>query len=555
MHKYIYLFIIFLLYQTSSFSKISDVNKFDQKNLSNYFSAVLSINNNDAKNSLKFLENSKILNDRHEEHFKNYIKSLVANEKVDLAIKKIKYSQNNYSFLEREVILLVDNLINKNLEKSSLNLEKIESLIDPDDRYHIILSKVLKNYLEVFKSNNIKSYKNNNFAELDDISLAFLSCYFDLKNTDKRFEEFIEYDGSSSRYIYFYLDYLIEQNKINKIDQVLQNINQLNKPLLIAQSVKWIEEKNYNKLNNLFSCKNEKDIIAEFFYLIANLYSSQGLFKESNFYIILAKYLNPKFTLNSTLLIENYMDTKKYELVKNELSNIEKDNVIYNWFKVKKNASIIQETKNDDSALKFIKKEYGKIQNPSNKILFDMANILRNFQDYEGAIEIYSNLIQYSNYSAEEYADLLYKRGTSYERKKDFLKADEDLIESLKIDPDEPYVLNYLGYSWLERSYKIPEAMDMLKEAYSLRENDPYITDSIGWAYYLIEDFVNAKKYLEKAVKLMPYDPIVNDHYGDVLWRLNKKVQARYFWNGVLKLEDTEEELKKEIEKKLVFGL
>ena len=555
MHKYIYLFIIFLLYQTSSFSKISDVNKFDQKNLSNYFSAVLSINNNDTKNSLKFLENSKILNDRHKEHFKNYIKSLVANEKVDLAIKKIKYSKNNYSFLEREVILLVDNLINKNLEKSSLNLEKIESLIDPDDRYHIILSKVLKNYLEVFKSNNIKSYKNNNFAELDDISLAFLSCYFDLKNTDKRFEEFIEYDGSSSRYIYFYLDYLIEQNKINKIDQVLQNINQLNKPLLIAQSVKWIEEKNYNKLNNLFSCKNEKDIIAEFFYLIANLYSSQGLFKESNFYIILAKYLNPKFTLNSTLLIENYMDTKKYKLVKNELSNIEKDNVIYNWFKVKKNASIIQETKNDDSALKFIKKEYGKIQNPSNKILFDMANILRNFQDYEGAIEIYSNLIQYSNYSAEEYADLLYKRGTSYERKKDFLKADEDLIESLKIDPDEPYVLNYLGYSWLERSYKIPEAMDMLKEAYSLRENDPYITDSIGWAYYLIEDFVNAKKYLEKAVKLMPYDPIVNDHYGDVLWRLNKKVQARYFWNGVLKLEDTEEELKKEIEKKLVFGL
>ena len=555
MHKYIYLFIIFLLYQTSSFSKISDVNKFDQKNLSNYFSAVLSINNNDAKNSLKFLENSKILNDRHEEHFKNYIKALVANEKVDLAIKKIKYSQNNYSFLEREVILLVDNLINKNLEKSSLNLEKIESLIDPDDRYHIILSKVLKNYLEVFKNNNIESYKNNDFAELDDISLAFLSCYFDLKNTTKRFEEFIEYDGSSSRYIYFYLDYLIEQNKIKKIDQVLQNINQLNKPLLIAQSVKWIEEKNYNKLNDLFSCKNEKDIIAEFFYLIANLYSSQGLYKESNFYIILAKYLNPNFTLNSTLLIENYMDTKKYKLVKNELSNIEKDNVIYNWFKVKKNASIIQETKNDDSALKFIKKEYRKIQNPSNKILFDMANILRNFQDYEGAIEIYSNLIRYPNYSAEEYADLLYKRGTSYERKKDFLKADEDLIESLKIDPDEPYVLNYLGYSWLERSYKIPEAMDMLKEAYSLRENDPYITDSIGWAYYLIEDFVNAKKYLEKAVKLMPYDPIVNDHYGDVLWRLNKKVQARYFWNGVLKLEDTEEELKKEIEKKLVFGL
>ena len=101
MHKYIYFLVIFLIYQTSSFSKVSDVNKFDQKNLSNYFSAVISINNNDAKNSLKFLENSKILNEDHEEHFKNYIKSLVANEKIDLAIKKIKYSQNYYYFLER----------------------------------------------------------------------------------------------------------------------------------------------------------------------------------------------------------------------------------------------------------------------------------------------------------------------------------------------------------------------------------------------------------------------------------------------------------------------
>ena len=101
MHKYIYFLVIFLIYQTSSFSKVSDVNKFDQKNLSNYFSAVISINNNEAKNSLKFLENSKILNNRHEEHFKNYIKSLVANEKVDLAIKKIKHSPNNYSFLEK----------------------------------------------------------------------------------------------------------------------------------------------------------------------------------------------------------------------------------------------------------------------------------------------------------------------------------------------------------------------------------------------------------------------------------------------------------------------
>ena len=85
--------------------------------------------------------------------------------------------------------------------------------------------------------------------------------------------------------------------------------------------------------------------------------------------------------------------------------------------------------------------------------------------------------------------------------------------------------------------------------------NDPYITDSIGWAYFLLKDFKNAKKYLQQAVKLMPYDPIVNDHYGDVLWRLEKKIQARYFWNGVLKLDGVDEEMRKKIKNKLVYGL
>ena len=94
--------------------------------------------------------------------------------------------------------------------------------------------------------------------------------------------------------------------------------------------------------------------------------------------------------------------------------------------------------------------------------------------------------------------------------------------------PNEPYTLNYLAYSWLERNYKIDEAIDMIQAAYKQKENDPYITDSVGWGYYLIGDYVNAEKYLKRALQLMPDDPIVNDHYGDVLWRLDKKLQAQY---------------------------
>ena len=95
----------------------------------------------------------------------------------------------------------------------------------------------------------------------------------------------------------------------------------------------------------------------------------------------------------------------------------------------------------------------------------------------------------------------------------------------------------------------------MLERAYSSKSNDPYIIDSIGWAYYLINDYLKAEKFLKRAVELMPNDPIVNDHYGDILWMLNRKIQARYFWGNVLKMNDAEPEMIKNITVKIVEGL
>ena len=97
--------------------------------------------------------------------------------------------------------------------------------------------------------------------------------------------------------------------------------------------------------------------------------------------------------------------------------------------------------------------------------------------------------------------------------------------------------------------------MEMLKRAYESKSNDPYIIDSIGWAYYLIDDYIEAEKYLKRAVELMPEDPIVNDHYGDILWKLNRKIQARYFWNNVLNMKDAEPDIIENINIKIIEGL
>ena len=95
----------------------------------------------------------------------------------------------------------------------------------------------------------------------------------------------------------------------------------------------------------------------------------------------------------------------------------------------------------------------------------------------------------------------------------------------------------------------------MLEVAFTSKNNDPYIIDSIGWAYYLIDDYLKAEKFLKRAVELMPDDPIVNDHYGDILWKLDRKIQARYFWTNVLKMKDVDEEMLKKINVKMLMGL
>ena len=557
MIKFFIFLLFFLLYQNVSISKINEIENFNQKYLSNYFSGIVSLKNEETEASFKFLENSYPISETHKNYLKNYLVSLVMNRQVDKAIKKIKDNEvNTEIFLEKEVLLFVDSIKKKNFIKSQSHMTNLENSPEINDTISVILYETLKNYIRVFNTRDSSSYLQKNFGELDEINLIFLNCYLDKNQTIQLFDKFIASDGTNSRYIYFYIDHLLEKKKLKEASIIANKISDLDSSLLLSQIKYWSKNSKYEEINNLFSCNSEKDLIAEFFYLIASLYSSQGQYFESNFYLILSYYLNPKFYPNSALLIENYVDNKRYKLAKKELGKITKKNLLFDWFKIKKKASIIEaEEEEEQNALKFVKKNYELLNSANAKIKFDMANILRNFKDYKYSIKIYSDLIEKNNFNNEEFADLYYKRGTCFERMKNYKKADEDFLNSLKLDPNDAYVLNYLGYSWLERSYKINEAMKMLQKAYDLMSNDPYITDSIGWAYFLLKDFKNAKKYLQQAVKLMPYDPIVNDHYGDVLWRLEKKIQARYFWNGALKLDGVDEEMRKKIKNKLVYGL
>ena len=548
-------YIIFaLLYQTVGYTKTSDKNDFNYKYLSSYFSALISFDNQKNNKALEFFESSKYLKKKHDNYLKEYVYSLVLDGQIKKAVNQIKTSRNskNSNFFEGKLLLVLD-LMNKKKYIQASNI--IESFnLSNENTYEFIIIKTLESFNNLFKNKKLQ-YSTSDFGKLSLIVNAFQNCYLNSNKTDSHFLNLINSaEGDYSRYLFFYLSNVIENKDYKTAKQISKTIEPFSSTLLISQSKKWIDNENYKKFNKHFSCQNENDLLSEFFFLISNLYSSQNIIETSNFYLSVSNYLNPKFYFNLSLLAENYYDNDNFDISREILEKFSSEDEIYFWYKIKKIAQIISEEENDDKSLKYIEDNISDLKQKSPKILFDLANIYKNFENYKIAIDYYTQVLNQIDKNSNMYADVLYRRGGTYERLKNYSKADKDLLMSLNIRPDHAYTLNYLSYSWLERNIKIEQAMKMLMRAYELRENDPYITDSVGWGYYLIGDFINAEKYLRKAVELMPDDPIVNDHYGDVLWQLDRKLQAKYFWEHVLELEDTEEEMKKDIENKLIDG-
>ena len=548
--------LILLFYHSSLYSKNKTLNDFNLHHLSNYFSGIVAYKNSDNSQALKFFKSSKSLIKQHNPYLENYIYTLVLEGKVQQAINEIKrnLTENNSNFFEAHLVLAIESLKRKNYKKSKEHLQRSYEFIN-NDKLSLIIAETLKQYLNVFEENKISKIKNK-FGNFFFINEVFQRCYLNDKNTKTYFDNLINSQNEDySRYIFFYINYLIENDEFDEAKNITDNLDYLNSSLLISQGKKWVDDQKFEEFKKIFSCSSSTDITSEFFFLVSNLYSSEEYYEKSNFYLNISHYLNPKFKFNLSLLAENNYLNKDYTKTLKILESFNKKDEFYYWFKLKKEAQIISRKQGKDKSLDFINLNFKKIKNPSIKIIFDIANFNKNTKKYKEAIKYYDQIISKIDINSKLYAEILYRRGSSYERLGDYSRSDKDLLKSLEINPDDAYVLNYLAYSWLEREYKIDLSLQMLEKAYTARSNDPYIIDSIGWAYYLIDDYIKAENFLKRAVELMPEDPIVNDHYGDILWKLDRKIQARYFWGNVLNLKKTEDKMKKDIKEKLFEGL
>ena len=554
--------IVQLMFVITFFSTLNakNLDKFEKGNyISDYFSGILLLNDLKYDESYKFLKKLEGLEKNHINYSSKYLFSLVNlgkfNEAFDYSKKLEKRKLSNF---ESDLILGVYYLKNEKYDLAQeyfLKIKKRKSKFLIND----FISSSLLNWTSL-KNLDLQSAQkkidkiNPRFKNLKEIQNVFLHCFYKSKKTEFLFENLTSNQKIDfSRYNYFYAIYLSKAGKIEEAKKIINtSLKAYPRNLLLNQ---YKNDLNKEKYENNFNCQNISHVAAEILYITANALSSQYIYTLSNFHLNLSKYLNKKSYSFDTLLAENYYEVENFEKAKKIYKEIEKKGNSFFWYAAKQKSKILIKKKKKKQALQNLTKAYNKLPKKSIYEKFDYAEVLKNNDKFENAIKFYTDIIDTIEKDHPLYPKAADRRGVAYERIGEWDKAEKDLLSSLEASPDQAYVINYLAYSWIEQGVKIEQSLNMLKKANSLKSNDPYIIDSLGWALFKLKRYKDSKNFLQSAVKLMPADPVVNDHYGDVLWKNGNRIQARYYWNYVLNLEDAEENLKENIRDKLILGL
>ena len=548
------LFVIIFL----STSSAKSLDKFDKaKRMSDYFSGILLLNENQYDESFKYLKRLNGLEISHPNYSVKFLYSLVNSGKLKEAFNySRKLEKQNLDIFESDLISGIFYLKDskKDLAKKYFLKAKNRSKTSILNNY---ISNSLYNWSNLSNLNQgefeIKKL-DERFENLKKLQNVFLNCYFNSPNVDKLYAEITSNSNSDfSRYNYFYASHQVSIGKTKKAKQIVSSALKLYPRNLLLNQYKI--DLNKGKNLTIFNCQKEQHVIAEILYITSNALSSQSIYSLSNFYLNLAIYLNENFHSYDTLLAENFYKINNFKKAKKIYNDLGKNGEAFNWYSSKQLARILLQDKKKKEAVELLKNSYDNLLNKEIYETFDYAEFLKNNEKFNESIPLYTKIITQVKKDNPLYAEATDGRGVAYERIGEWNKAEKDLLESLKADPDQAYVINYLAYSWIEKGIKVKKSLSMLEKANKLRSNDPYIIDSLGWALFKLERFKESKNYLQLAVKLMPADPVVNDHFGDALWKNGNKIQARYYWNYVLGLDKTEDELRQIIEEKLIKGL
>ena len=295
-----------------------------------------------------------------------------------------------------------------------------------------------------------------------------------------------------------------------------------------------------------------KQGVAEAFYGIAGGLLQENARDSALIYAQLAVALNADMPVALTLIGSIMESDQRFEAANELYQRIESESP-YGWnarLRMAANLEEMDKLKAAVTLLRKLEKERPDRIDP----LVELGDIYRARGKYKASASAYNRAIARVGELQEQHWTLLYSRAIAYERSDEWGKAEPDFLKALDLMPEQPLVLNYLGYSWIDRGENLERARRMVERAVELRPTDGYIVDSLGWALYRLEEFDGAVKQLERAVSLRPEDPIINDHLGDALWRVGRELEANFQWRRALVLKPEADGMP-QIQEKLKSGL
>ncbi len=291
---------------------------------------------------------------------------------------------------------------------------------------------------------------------------------------------------------------------------------------------------------------------AEVFLTLATVLAGEQNDPFGLIYSRLSEYLRPE-SVDAILLVADTLNAQgQYDLAVKNFNKVPADHPVFFNAELGR-AEALQSAEKSDAAIEVLvdlTKTHGTIPT----VFTSLGDALRRQSRFVEATEAYNSAIDLLPEPQPNHWFLYYARGITYEREGEWNMAEADFRLALRLSPEQPLVLNYLGYGLVEKRIKFEEAQKMIETAVLRRPNDGYITDSLGWVLYRIEKFEESVPHLERAVELLPVDPIINDHLGDAYWMVGRKLEAAFQWRRALSFEPEEKDAER-IRNKLEIGL
>jgi len=292
--------------------------------------------------------------------------------------------------------------------------------------------------------------------------------------------------------------------------------------------------------------------IAEALFNLASLLSQEGAEDIGLVHVHLALRLNSNFTIAKVLLGEILQGQDRGAEAIAAYRDIPSGSA-FSWIAGLRIAEELERLERIDDAAAELE-ALATAEPERAESLIRLGNLLRNRERFAESVSAYDRAVERVGEPTQRYWSLYYFRGIALERISEWTRAERDFLTALELEPEQPFVMNYLAYSWIEKKLNFDKAKRMLVRAVELRPNDGFIVDSLGWVYFRLGEYDLGVKYLERAVELRPQDPVINDHLGDAYWRVGRKQEARFQWRRSLSLEPEAEEISK-IESKIDTGL